>query len=67
MAKSKGKVGFSQPDHGGSAPMPVAEDKLGVAQGRGAKTKKAQPVGPPAKKFSSVSSLLSYRKKKYGV
>lgn len=64
-AKNASKVGFDQPNHGGSAKMPVAEDKQGVVQAK-AKGWTAPDVAPPAAKFTSISSLMSYRKQKYG-
>lgn len=65
--KNAGKVGFDQPNHGGSAAMPAASNNQGVVQAKATKMKGGQPDVGPSPKFSSISSLMSYRKKKYGV
>lgn len=65
--KNAGVVGFEQPKHGGSAAMPQASSKQGIVQAKATKMKGQPQVGPKAGKFSSISSLMSYRKKKYGV
>ena len=65
--KTAGEAGFDQPNHGGSAPMPGVPDKTKVVQKKMTKEKRPQPNVGPSPKFTSISSLMSYRKKKYNV
>lgn len=66
-AQTGGVAPFEQPNHGGSAPMPKVADKTAVVQKKMKKASPGQPqVAPPAK-FTSIASVMSYRKKKFGV
>lgn len=61
--KHPGRLGFDQLSKGGS--VLKSEDKSGVPQAKAKEGWKAGKVAP--KKFTSVQSLMSFRKKKYGI
>lgn len=63
-ASTSANASFEQPNHGGSAPMPKYADKSKVVQKKaGGKVKQPQ-IAP---KITSLDSIKSYRKQKYGV
>lgn len=65
-AKNAASAPFAQPKKGGSAPMPK-ETAVAETANPAAKKAKGQPNVAPKAKMKSISDVLNYRKKRYGM
>lgn len=64
-ASTGGAAPFDQPNHGGSAAMPKYADRTKVVQKKMTGERRKQPQVAP--KMTSLDSIKSYRKQKYGI